>query len=308
MKNEIVEQVYNDYFKHQENLEDNDYSSIYCLVETLEDNWNDSRANLKYDLDIKDDYLYLENTKICSVDKLLYCSVEADSVKYQLKDNKYLYIVIQWVNGNDAFINQIYIEDDEDNSKILYEKELDSDLNEREKQEIQEQIKKEEHEEYMKAHYITCPVCNKQASNIGVNGAGIEEQLDTFECVFCGWTYEGNFRYLYWSDDNNVGFYKERKEDKELASIDVLEILQRNNINNFLKKFDSKYMVVTKEGIYKLEKCNSIGIYTYKKVETFEPYEGELTIYNEDKWLEGVKRNSNIKSYTFEEDESDETI
>ncbi|AJA48657.1 hypothetical protein CPAST_c25880 [Clostridium pasteurianum DSM 525 = ATCC 6013] len=117
-----------------------------------------------------------------------------------------------------------------------------------------------------------------------------------------------NLRYLYWSDDNNVGFYKERKEDKELTSIDVLEILQRNNINNFLKKFDSKYMVVTKEGIYKLEKCNSIGIYTYKKVETFEPYEGELTIYNEDKWLDGVKRNSNIKSYTFEEDESDETI
>jgi hypothetical protein len=124
MRNEIVEQVYNDYFEHQDNLQDNDYSSIYFLVEKLEDEWNGCGANLEYDLDIKDDYLYLENTKICSMDELLCCSVKGDSVRYQLKGNKYLYIVIQWVAGNDAFISQIYITDEynDDNDIMLYDK------------------------------------------------------------------------------------------------------------------------------------------------------------------------------------------
>lgn len=124
MKNKIVEQVYKDYFEHLDKLDNNTYSSIYNLVELLEDEWNGCGANLKYDLDIKNDYLYLENTKICAIDDLLSCEVEADSIKYKLRDNKCLYIVIQWVSGNDAFINQIYIENEnnEDDFKILYSK------------------------------------------------------------------------------------------------------------------------------------------------------------------------------------------
>lgn len=122
--NKIVEQVYNNYFEHQDQLQDNYYSSIYYLVNKFESEWNGSGANLKYTLDIKDDYLYLENTRICPMSDLLCCSVHSDSIIYKLKDNKNLYIVIHWVDGADAYISQIYIEDNEDdeNCIILYDK------------------------------------------------------------------------------------------------------------------------------------------------------------------------------------------
>lgn len=125
MKNKYVEEVYKDYFNHLEKLEDNYYSDIYCLIESLED-WNGYGANLKYNIDIKNDYLYIENTKICKMNELLpSCSIETDSVKYQLRNNKYLYIVIQWVEDSDAFISEIYIqnENDKDDCEILYERE-----------------------------------------------------------------------------------------------------------------------------------------------------------------------------------------
>ena len=125
-KHETVEEVYKDYFMNQAKLQYNDYSSIYMLVKVLESSWNGCNANLEYDLDIKDDYLYLENTKICSMNQLISCYVEADSVMYQLRDDKILVIVIHWVQGKDAYISQIYIENDEDedeeNSITLYEK------------------------------------------------------------------------------------------------------------------------------------------------------------------------------------------
>jgi len=123
-KHEIVEEVYEDYFEHQSKLQENDYSSIYWLVEVLEENWNSCGADLEYDLDIKDDYLYLESTKICPMDQLICCEAQGDAVKYQLKNEKFLYITIQWVAGNDAFINQIYIQgENEEDCEILYEKE-----------------------------------------------------------------------------------------------------------------------------------------------------------------------------------------
>lgn len=125
MKNLIVEQVYKDYFKHQEKLQNNDYSSIYRLVELFEDNWNCyNSANLKYDLNINNGFLFINHIKVCEMDNLLSCNVESDSIKYQLRDNKCLYIVICWVNGSDAYIDQIYIqnEEDDDDLKMLYEK------------------------------------------------------------------------------------------------------------------------------------------------------------------------------------------
>mgnify|MGYP000898963984 CR=1 FL=1 len=125
MKNKIVEEAYNDYFEHLEKFEDNNYSSIYRLVELFEGNWNCyGGANLKYDINIKNDYLYLENVKICPMNDLLSCSTEADSIKYQLRNNRYLCIVVHWVDGEDAYIDQIYIQNknDEDDCKILYDK------------------------------------------------------------------------------------------------------------------------------------------------------------------------------------------
>ena len=125
MANKIVEEVYKDYFKHQEKLQNNDYSSIYRLVELFEDNWNCyGDANLKYDLNINNGFLFIKHIKICEMDELLSCCVESDSIKYQLRDNKCLYIVIHWVSGEDAYIDQIYIqnEEDEDDFKMLYEK------------------------------------------------------------------------------------------------------------------------------------------------------------------------------------------
>lgn len=123
-KHETVEEVYKDYFLHQAKLQYNDYSSIYMLVKALESNWNSCNANLEYDLDIKDDCLYLENTKICPIDQLISCHVEADSVMYQLRDDNILVIVIHWVQGKDAYISQIYIEneEDEEDSMTLYDK------------------------------------------------------------------------------------------------------------------------------------------------------------------------------------------
>jgi hypothetical protein len=130
IESDIVEDVLDDYNKYEYKNTDDNYSIIYNLVNTFETEWNSRGANLKYKIDIKDEgsedyYLYLENTKICHMEDLLYCEVQADSIVYHLKDNKLLYIVIQWVVGNDAFINQIYIENeyDEDDCKILYEKE-----------------------------------------------------------------------------------------------------------------------------------------------------------------------------------------
>ena len=125
MPNKIVEEVYEDYFKHQEKLQNNDYSSIYRLVELFEGHWNCySDANLKYNLNIKNEFLFINYIKICEMDKLLSCKVEADSIKYKLKGNKCLYIVIHWVDGYDAYIDQIYIqnEENESDSKMLYDK------------------------------------------------------------------------------------------------------------------------------------------------------------------------------------------
>ncbi|SMC19416.1 hypothetical protein SAMN02745134_00824 [Clostridium acidisoli DSM 12555] len=54
-----------------------------------------------------------------------------------------------------------------------------------------EKLKKEREEEaekdYKEKHFKICPSCGKQATNIGVNGAGIVEELAKFECDFCGW-------------------------------------------------------------------------------------------------------------------------
>lgn len=129
MESPIVEDVLDDFNRYQYRFTDNDYSSIYMLVENL-DEWNGQGANLEYKIDIKDEgsedyYLYLENIKVCPMEDLLYCEVQADSVIYHLSNNRLLYIVIQWVAGNNAFISQIYIENefDEDDCGMIYEKE-----------------------------------------------------------------------------------------------------------------------------------------------------------------------------------------
>lgn len=125
----IVEEVFDDYNKYLYKNTDDDYSAIYNLVDAFEIGWNSQGANLKYTLDIKDEsseeyYLYLENTKICAMEDLMYCEAQVDSIIYHLTDDRLLYIVTQWVEGSDAFISQIYIENkyEDDGSEILYEK------------------------------------------------------------------------------------------------------------------------------------------------------------------------------------------
>ena len=133
MESPIVEDVLDDLNRYQYRFTDNDYSSIYMLVENL-DEWNSYDTNIEYIIDIKDEgseeyCLYLENTKICSMEDLTCCHVEENYIKYQLKEDKFLYIVIKVQDGN-AFINQIYIEneelDDEDDGycEMIYEKEI----------------------------------------------------------------------------------------------------------------------------------------------------------------------------------------
>jgi hypothetical protein len=70
---------------------------------------------------------------------------------------------------------------------IMNKKGLDSDLTEKEKQEILEQIAKEQDEEYWKLHTRKCKKCGKGAHNLAPNGAGIVEQSNGFSCYFCGW-------------------------------------------------------------------------------------------------------------------------
>ena len=60
-------------------------------------------------------------------------------------------------------------------------------LSKNEQDKLALKITEEEHESYMEQHTKICPSCGKTATDIGVNGAGIEEELNRFHCDYCGW-------------------------------------------------------------------------------------------------------------------------
>lgn len=90
----------------------------------LEDEWNVyGNANLKYDIEDRNGYLYLQNTNLCKIEDIIKVDQYSDAMIISLKDNTSVYVVIRWVYPKDAFICQMYIRRDSINKSdiILYD-------------------------------------------------------------------------------------------------------------------------------------------------------------------------------------------
>lgn len=85
--------------------------------------WNGYGANLKYSLSGKNGCIYLENVFICKSSDVVNVSEHCDAVYIDLKDMKRVVVVVQWIDGNDAFICQMYRENinNENDHCMLYD-------------------------------------------------------------------------------------------------------------------------------------------------------------------------------------------
>ena len=127
-KHELVQKVTKDYKDYLLKMENTDYCLIRTLIERLE-KWNEYGANLDYSLNIIDDYLYINNIKISNMENILGVNdIKNDSIQISLNDGKLVCIAVQWFDGSDAFISQIYVYESifDDDYVILYENEKTS--------------------------------------------------------------------------------------------------------------------------------------------------------------------------------------
>lgn len=97
---------------------------LKLVKDYLENEWNlYGNANLKYTIEDKNRYLYLQNTKLCKLKDIVKVQQQYDTMILNLKDKTSVYVVIQWVHPKDAFISQMYIHRDSigEEDIILYD-------------------------------------------------------------------------------------------------------------------------------------------------------------------------------------------
>lgn len=86
---------------------------LKLVRDLLEDEWDvHGNANLKYDIEDRNGYLYLQNINLCKLEDIIKVEQDCDAMIINLKDKTSVYVIIQWAHPEDAFISQMYIRRD----------------------------------------------------------------------------------------------------------------------------------------------------------------------------------------------------
>ena len=93
---------------------------LALIEECLEDNWNGIGANLRYRLEDREGYLYINRIKICKIDDIVGVDEECDAMIIYRKNGFPIYVCIEWCDR--SFISQIYIDyEEEDIDSIIFD-------------------------------------------------------------------------------------------------------------------------------------------------------------------------------------------